>query len=111
MMDEHERFLRKNEMLAKDYAIDDLDRKAAANAKKKGLQSDDRKEKSCYTCKRRNRCQEFRMKTTGGSRGSVSIGSETIYFCEKYLPEPPKQKEMSENAKKNLLKSALKGRL
>lgn len=108
-MSEHDRFVRKNQMMADTYT---------SERTKKGLDKkyEDRKdtprEKTCYNCKKKNRCSEFREKTRGVG-GSVSIGNDTIFLCDNYIPVPEKKKDQNISKKEvnSMLKAAKKGRL
>ena len=58
-------------------------------------------------------CVDFKNKSTGGNRGSVSISADTDFICDKYEPIPISKKQQSLSGKqiKNMMKQAKKGRL
>jgi hypothetical protein len=108
--EDHERFLRKNRMMAQGFDREEIQKKIH---KKLGDNVDPGRKMSCFNCKKKNKCQEFKEKSTGGSSGTVSIGAETTYLCDRYEPIPIHKKEKSLSGKqiKNILKAAKKGRL
>jgi hypothetical protein len=104
-----ERFLAKNASMARGYEI-------AKGGKKEGEAVEDRKsgkKKSCFNCRLKSKCNDFRKMRTGGLGGSVSIGDDSMFICDKWQPfdVTKKEKPLSQKQVKNMLKSAMKGRL
>jgi hypothetical protein len=103
---DHERFVNKNRSLAGGYELDRKDR----SMEKKGFSRTERNEEaSCFNCKLRAKCPEFRAKRTGGSSGVVSYGGGETFICKRFAPAPVQSKTMSQKKVKSLLKNAKKG--
>ncbi|MFH1761489.1 MAG: hypothetical protein ABIA63_10360 [bacterium] len=102
-----ERYLAKNARMAKAYDT-------SGQVKDDGVPDSERAlKKTCFNCNLKRRCNDFKLKRSGGTGGSVSIGDDTIFICEKwqaFLPNT-KDKKLSEKQVKSMLKNALKGRL
>jgi hypothetical protein len=63
-------------------------------------------EGSCFKCKMKQSCSEFRAKRTGGSSGVVSFGGSQSFVCDKFVPASSSSKSMSDKQIKSLLKNA-----
>ena len=109
-MDDHERFLLKNKSMAQGYSLAGMQDKLE---KKMGDDPTKPKTMSCFNCRKKNKCTEFKAKSSGGASGVVTIGSDTTFLCDKYQPfqTSKKEKPLSKKQVKNMMKAALKGRL
>ena len=104
---DHDRYVQKNKMIASGYNIDKHDR----DVEKKGFSRfDSQKDASCFNCKLKQKCAEFRKKRSGGSLGVVSIDGKEKIICDRYIPQPADKKAMSDKQIKSLLKNIKKGR-
>lgn len=104
---DHDRYVKKNRMIASGYNIDKRDR----DMEKKGFSRQDRQEDaSCFNCKLKKKCAEFRKKRGGGSVGAVSFSGNEEFICDRYIPAPADKKTMSDKQIKSLLKNFKKGR-
>ncbi len=104
---DHDRFVNKNRSIAGGYNIDKHDRAM----ERKGFSRQERQEDaSCFNCKLKNKCAEFRSKRSGGSRGAVSFDGSEQFFCDRYIPAPAANKSMSDKQIKSMLKNFKKGR-
>lgn len=104
---DHDRYVRKNRMIASGYNVDKHD----SDMEKKGFSRYDRqKDASCFNCKLKKKCAEFRKKRSGGSMGVVSFDGKEKFICDRYTPEPAGKKAMSDKQIKSLLKNIKKGR-
>ena len=109
MFDDHDRFEAKNRMLAQSYEILNTEGKVKNRLGDKAATV---KAMSCFNCKKKMKCLEFKRKSSGGSEGAISIDSNTQFICDKYDPIPDKDlKTMTKNEVKNTMKAALRGRL
>lgn len=109
-MEDHERFMLKNKSMASGYQLTGVQKEITD---KVGDEIDKTKETSCFNCVKKNRCIEFKSKSSGGGAGSVSIGADTTFICSKYAPFSPNKKEKPLSGKqiKNMMKLAQRGRL
>lgn len=103
---DHDRFVMKNRLLA---SADEMGRRDAALEKKGFARVDRQKEASCYNCKSKKKCAEFRTKRTGGTTGAVSFGGDERMVCDKFEPAPAENRGMSKTQIKSLLKNVKKG--
>lgn len=104
---DHDKFVRKNKFLAGGYNIDQHD----TNLEKKGFSRYEREENaSCFNCKLKKKCAEFRTKRSGGTLGAASFDGNEKFICDRYTPAPPEKKTMSNKQIKSLLKNFKKGR-
>ena len=104
---DHERYVNKNRMIASGYNLDKKDKDMEA----KGFSRHDRQEEaSCFNCKFKMKCAEFRKKRSGGSTGAVSFDGSEKFTCGRYAPAPPEKKSMTDKQIKSLLKNIKKGR-
>jgi len=110
MLEDHDRFLLKNKSLAEGYQLAKLQNKIEENL---GGTLDKSKESSCFNCRKKNKCLEFKSKSSSGSAGAVSIGADTVFICAKYEPflQSKENKGVSQKQISNMLKLAKKGRL
>ncbi len=109
MYDEHDRFLAKNRMLAASYEILNTQNKLTERL---GDKKPSEKAMSCFNCKKKLKCLEFKRKSSGGTTGAVSIEATTTFICDKYEPIPDKDtKNMTNKEIKNAMKAAMHGRL
>jgi len=101
---DHDRFVRKNTMLAQAYDVQKKDIKTEQN---KGVQA------SCYNCKFKNHCQTF-SKATSNKSGSVSFGGSDnenfTFICQRYELVKQTQVAMTDKQIKSLLKNAMNSR-
>jgi hypothetical protein len=103
---DHERFVAKNRSLASAEEM----RKRDGDLEKKGFSHLKRdQEGSCFNCKMKQGCSEFRAKKSGGSAGVVSFGGDEKFICNRYTPAQS-EKTMSDKQIKSLLKNVKKGR-
>jgi hypothetical protein len=99
---DHERFVAKNRSLASAEEINSKDKKL----EKKGYSRiKENQEGSCFKCKLKNGCSEFRAKRSGGASGVVSFGGSDNFVCERFIPAPSENKTMSDKQIKSLLKN------
>jgi len=107
--EDHQRWLRKTNMQAQGFADRDNTQKLEKKFGKEIIE----RPNSCYTCRKKNRCLEFKSKTTGGEAGAVSIDASVQFLCDKFDPMPiqKKNQQLSQNAINGLLKRAKTGRL
>jgi hypothetical protein len=99
---DHEKFVAKNRSLASAEELNSKDKKL----EKKGYSRiKENQEGSCFKCKLKNGCSEFRAKRNGGSSGVVSFGGNEHFICEKFIPAPSESKSMSDKQIKSLLKN------
>ncbi len=104
---DHDHFVNKNKSIASGYNIDKKDK----DLEKKGFSRNQRQEDaSCFNCKLKAKCSEFRKKRTGGSLGVASFDGKDNFLCDRYIPVPTKKKSMSDRQIKSLLKNIKKGR-
>ena len=105
--DDHQRFLRKNAMLAR--GVTDSNKRA----EEKPTNEIEKKADSCYNCRKKSRCVEFKNLTTGGSAGAVSIDASVKFVCDRFdaMPIQKKNLRMTTGAISNLLKRAKTGKL
>jgi hypothetical protein len=103
---DHERFVAKNKSLA---SAEDIKRRDDL-LEKKGFDYLKRQEKtSCFNCKMKTGCSEFKARRSGGAKGVVSFGGDESFLCDKYVPAPTREKSLSDKQIKSLLKNAKKG--
>jgi len=103
---DHDHYVMKNRMLARSVDLDKKDKRL----EKKGSVNAADKPASCFTCKDKSKCPEFRAKRGGGSSGVVSFGGNETMICDKYVPAPEDQKKgMNKKQIKSLMKSFKRG--
>lgn len=103
---DHERFAAKNKSLA---AAEELNRKDEMLEKKGYSHHEADKEASCFNCKMKQGCTEFKAKRKGGAVGVVSFGGDESFVCKKFIPAEAQGKSMSNKQVKSLLKNIRKG--
>jgi hypothetical protein len=100
---DHERYVLKNRMLASAYSGE---RRGAVVDKKGDTGTARHREASCFSCKSKSKCPDFRAKRTGGTKGVVSFGGTTDgMICNRYEPMPERQRSMSDRQIKSLMKN------
>jgi hypothetical protein len=103
---DHDKFVAKNRAMASAERIkqkdDELEKKGFSYLKRD-------QEASCFNCKMKSTCSTFRGKRSGGAAGVVSFGGEQSFVCERYIPAPAQDKNMSNKQIKSLLKNVKKG--
>jgi hypothetical protein len=103
---DHERFVEKNRSIANSQDLDHKDK----DMEKKGYSFLKRQqEASCFNCKMKQKCPEFRTKKTGGSAGVVSFGGDEKFICNRYGPAIRENRSMSDKQIKSLMKNVKKG--
>ncbi len=103
---DHDRFVNKNRGLAGAYEMGRKD----SRLERKGFDRTGREqEASCFNCKLRGKCVEYRKKRSGGTDGVVSYGGHETFICDRYQAEPADQKSISNRQIKSLLKNAKRG--
>ncbi|NLP04008.1 MAG: hypothetical protein GX089_16055 [Fibrobacter sp.] len=103
---DHEKFVAKNRSLASAQGREQRDQ---ALEKKGYSHLKSNKEGSCFNCKQKQNCSEFRAKRSGGASGVVSFGGDENFICSKYTPAQAQAKGMSDKQIKSLLKNVKKG--
>jgi len=100
---DHDHCVAKNIALAKALELDTRD----ASLKKKGYDRQQRQqEASCFNCKMKQKCPQFRSKRSGGAAGVVSVGGGETFICTRFVPAPTENRGMSDKQVKSLLKNA-----
>jgi hypothetical protein len=103
---DHDHCVAKNTALAKALELDTRD----ASLKKKGYDVQQRQqEASCFSCKMKQKCPQFRTKRSGGATGVVSVGGGETFVCSRFVPTPAKSFALSDKQVKSLLKNAMRG--
>lgn len=102
---DHERFVAKNRSLA---SAEEMGKRDEDNEKKGHSHLKSGENGSCFNCKMKQNCSEFKAKRSGGSSGVVSFGGDQKFICEKYTPAS-QTKSMSDKQIKSLLKNVKKG--
>jgi hypothetical protein len=64
---------------------------------------------SCFTCKTKQGCSEFKARRSGRSTGVVSFGGDEKFVCDRYVPAPAQGRSMSDQQIKALMKNIRKG--
>jgi hypothetical protein len=103
---DHDQIVEKNRATARVYETDTRDKELEA----KGYNRQQRQqEASCFNCKMKQKCPEFRSKRTGGTAGVVSFGGDYKFICGRYAPAPTESRSMSDKQVKSLLKNFKRG--
>ena len=103
---DHEQIVEKNRAIAHSYETDARDKALEG----KGYHYQQRQqEASCFNCKMKQKCPQFRAKRTGGTSGVVSFGGDQKFICDRYMPNPSPTQAMSDKQVKSLLKIAKRG--
>ncbi|MBN2037892.1 MAG: hypothetical protein JW768_14215 [Chitinispirillaceae bacterium] len=100
---DHDRFVAKNRSLAVAEEIYQRDEDSA----KKGVSVRDNR--SCFNCKMKQGCSEFKARRSGRATGVVSFGGDERFICDRYVPAPAQARTMSDKQIKALLKNIKKG--
>jgi hypothetical protein len=103
---DHDRFVEKNKSLA---AAEEMNRKDEILEKKGFSHLKSEKEGSCFNCKMKQNCSEFKAKRSGGASGVVSFGGDQTFICSRYTPAESQSKGMSDKQIRSLLKNVKKG--
>ncbi|MBD3421129.1 MAG: hypothetical protein GF398_13515 [Chitinivibrionales bacterium] len=100
---DHDSFVEKNRRMATADSFQRRDR----DLEKKGFSQTRRaQEASCFNCKFKPKCPEFRKKRTGSTNGAASFGGDERLYCDKYQPVPANEsRSMSKKQIKSLLKN------
>lgn len=103
---DHDKFVAKNRSLA---SAEEMKNKDEMLEKKGYSHLNSNKEGSCFNCKMKQNCSEFKAKRSGGSSGVVSFGGDDKFICNRYTPADTSGKTMSSKQIKSLLKNTKKG--
>jgi len=105
---DHDRYLAKNKAFA---AAETSSWKKKGNGRNDANQG--AKKATCFNCKTRQSCSEFRTKRTGGVEGAVSFGGSSddiVFWCSKHQFAEDKNKGGADPKKiKSLMKSFKRG--
>ena len=103
---DHDRYVNKQKSLARAYDVDSRD----ARLEQRGYSFSQRQqEASCFNCKLKGKCTEFRRKQSGGSAGAVSYGGSESFMCDRFVPVPAENRAVSDKQIKSLLKNGKRG--
>ena len=101
---DHDHFVAKNRALAVAEDVkrrdDDLEKRGSAVKAITG---------SCFTCKMKQGCSEFKARRNGRSTGVVSFGGDETFVCNRYTPGLTQNRSMSAKQIKALMKNVQKG--
>ena len=98
---DHDHYVLKNRMLA---AADEMGRREKQAEKTGGAPRE--REKSCFTCKLKKTCTQFRSRRSGGASGVVSFGGQDMsWACDRYEPAPAQPRGMDKKQIKSLMRS------
>ncbi|MDG5813476.1 hypothetical protein QA601_00140 [Chitinispirillales bacterium ANBcel5] len=103
---DHDRFVSKNRSLA---SAEEIKKKDEFMEKKGYTQLKRDSEGSCFNCKMKSTCTEFKAKRSGRASGVVSFGGDQKFICKRYIPASNEPKTMNNKQIKSLLKNAKKG--
>jgi hypothetical protein len=99
---DHDSYVEKNKSIARSQELDEKDKAM----EKKGFDHIKRQqEASCFNCKAKQKCPEFRSKKTGGTTGVVSFGGDEKFVCQRYAPAAAENRSMSDKQIRSLLKN------
>jgi hypothetical protein len=101
---DHDRFVAKNRALA---VAEDVKSRDEENAKRGALPK--RQQSSCFNCKMKQGCSEFKARRSGRSTGVVSFGGDEQFVCDRYTPAAMQNRSMSDKQIKTLLKNIRQG--
>ena len=102
---DHDRFVAKNRAFA---LAEDVKRRDEEYVKKEGAAGAQQRG-SCFSCKMKQGCSEFKARRSGRSTGVVSFGGDESFVCERYTPGAAQRRSMSDKQIKALLKNISKG--
>jgi hypothetical protein len=103
---DHDHFVAKNKALA---GAEDMKRRDDALEKKGFSPLKSTQEGSCFNCKMKQGCSEFKARRSGRATGVVSFGGDEKFVCSRYIPAPAQSRSMSDQQIKTLLKNVKKG--
>ncbi len=99
---DHDHYVLKNRMLAAAEERAQKERQGDA----KSTAAPRPRQKSCFTCKFKKTCTQFRAKRSGGAKGVVSFGgADEAWACDRYEPAPVQNRGMNNKQIKSLMKS------
>jgi len=99
---DHEHYVLKNRMLAAAVEASHRDRQSDTTVKGPPRE----RPKSCFNCKQKRTCSQFRAKRTGGATGVVSFGgTDEAWACDRYEPAPEQNRSMNPQQVKALMRS------
>jgi hypothetical protein len=101
---DHDRFVAKNRALA---VAEDVRSRDEEYAKKGSVPKAE--QGSCFKCKMKQGCSEFKARRSGRSTGVVSFGGDEHFVCSRYVPAPAQSRSMSDKQIKALLKNIRNG--
>jgi hypothetical protein len=101
---DHDHFVAKNRSLAIAEEIKQRDE----TFEKKGS-TVTRDNRSCFNCKMKQGCSEFKAQRSGRATGVVSFGGDEKFVCDRHVPAPAQARSMSDKQIKALLKNIKKG--
>ena len=102
---DHDRFVAKNRSLAIAEEIKQRDEAF----EKRGGTTVTRDNRSCFNCKMKQGCSEFKARRSGRATGVVSFGGDEKFVCDRHIPAPAQARSMSDKQIKALLKNIKKG--
>lgn len=102
---DHDRFVAKNRSLASAEEIKQRDEEYSKSGSSAG-RGDSR---SCFNCKMKQGCSEFKARRSGRAMGVVSFGGDEKFVCERHVPAPSQARSMSDRQIKTLLKTIKQG--
>ena len=102
---DHDHFVAKNRALA---VAEDMKRRDEA-VERKGDGRTGAAAGSCFTCKMKQGCSEFKARRSGRSTGVVSFGGDEKFVCDRYVPAPAMGRSMSDKQIRTLMKNVRKG--
>ena len=103
---DHDRFVAKNKSLA---GAEEMGRRDDEAGKKAGAPVKSAQESSCFNCKMKQGCSEFKARRSGRATGVVSFGGDEKFVCHRYVQAPAQSRSMSDKQIKALMKNFKKG--
>ncbi|MCU0608706.1 MAG: hypothetical protein MUF22_02930 [Chitinispirillaceae bacterium] len=101
---DHDHFVAKNKSLA---MAEDVNRRDDEKNKKAGEPRPEKR--TCFNCKMKTGCSEFKARRTGRATGVVSFGGDESFVCDRHVPAPAQNRGMSAPQIKALMKNVMKG--
>jgi hypothetical protein len=101
---DHDHFVAKNRSLA---IAEEIKQRDEAFEKKGSTVTRDNR--SCFNCKMKQGCSEFKAQRSGRATGVVSFGGDEKFVCDRHVPAPAQARSMSDKQIKALLKNIKKG--
>ena len=102
----HDRFVAKNRQLA---AANEMEKRDKTLESKGFSHLQRQQEASCFNCKKKSKCVEFRSRSTGGTTGVVSYGGDEKFVCKNYEVMPAQSRGLTPSQIKALMKNAKSG--